>query len=358
MSVIDVEKYLQPISEEAPCGEDLSYDPGYYTLEQAAAGKPEQQMGDTIVPAEEPNWREVRNAAEELMPRSKDLRVIVYLMVGAMEAEGFEGLRDGIKLLKGVLEEYWDTVHPQLDPDDNNDPMERMNIIASLATPDSTTDPLRFIRKISTTTLVGIRTIGFFGLRDIQLAKGDIDLPEGSEEELPSMSLVQGAVQEMAIEDLQSTAECINEALELWQGIDQYITETVGAGNAADISLLTSTLKDAARVMNEFLNSRGYGDAPEGEEDGEREEGGSGDPKQSIKGDIASPQDVLRMIDKICQYYDRNEPSSPVPLLMKRARKLVARPFAEILRDLTPDSITQLEIITGPLEDNVDNEAG
>jgi len=67
-----------------------------------------------------------------------------------------------------------------------------------------------------------------------------------------------------------------------------------------------------------------------------------------LEGTIQSPEDVLRAIDKICEYYERAEPSSPVPLLMKRARKLVRKSFLEIIQDLNPDGMGQIQVISGP----------
>ena len=51
---------------------------------------------------------------------------------------------------------------------------------------------------------------------------------------------------------------------------------------------------------------------------------------------IASRDDVVRAIDRICDYYSRYEPSSPVPLLLKRARRLATGSFVDIVRDLAP----------------------
>ena len=49
----------------------------------------------------------------------------------------------------------------------------------------------------------------------------------------------------------------------------------------------------------------------------------------------------------ICDYYRTNEPSSPVPLILQRAQRLVAKDFMEILTELTPDALSQLQVITG-----------
>ena len=67
---------------------------------------------------------------------------------------------------------------------------------------------------------------------------------------------------------------------------------------------------------------------------------------------INSRKDVIRVLDQICSYYDQNEPASPVPLLLKRARKLVEKNFIEIVEDLVPDSAAQIKkLIGGVTED-------
>ena len=70
-------------------------------------------------------------------------------------------------------------------------------------------------------------------------------------------------------------------------------------------------------------------------------------PRQSLSGTINSQQDVLRAFDKICDYYERQEPSSPVPILIKRARRLVGKSFVDIIRDMTPDSMSNVDLIAG-----------
>ena len=59
-------------------------------------------------------------------------------------------------------------------------------------------------------------------------------------------------------------------------------------------------------------------------------------------GDIESREDVLRAIDAICAYYARHEPSSPVPLLLDRAKRLISKSFLEVLEDIAPESLVQV----------------
>jgi type VI secretion system protein ImpA len=65
---------------------------------------------------------------------------------------------------------------------------------------------------------------------------------------------------------------------------------------------------------------------------------------------IRTRSDVQRTLDLLCTYYERNEPSSPVPILLKRARRLCTMSFSEIVRELTPAGTAELEVIRGPHE--------
>jgi type VI secretion system protein ImpA len=59
----------------------------------------------------------------------------------------------------------------------------------------------------------------------------------------------------------------------------------------------------------------------------------------------------MRRIDEICDYYARSEPSSPVPLLLRRAQRLVGKNFLDLLRDLAPGGVNEMEVISGPSEE-------
>ena len=67
----------------------------------------------------------------------------------------------------------------------------------------------------------------------------------------------------------------------------------------------------------------------------------------SVGDTISSRQDVVRLIDRICEYYNRCEPSSPVPFLLQRARSMVNMNYMEIVKCMTPDALSQAELITG-----------
>src|ERR1041384_261866 len=133
-----IEKLLQPVSATDPCGPDLFYDPRFEELESILKGKPEVEIGSIVKPAEPPAWVELRSRSVEFLRASKHLRPSVMLACSLLKLEGLAGLRDGLQLIQGLLERYWKELHPRLDPEDNNEPQERLNILAVLTAPRGT----------------------------------------------------------------------------------------------------------------------------------------------------------------------------------------------------------------------------
>jgi type VI secretion system protein ImpA len=81
-------------------------------LDTLILGKPETQFSA----AEDPDWRVLHERCVELSARSKDLRVATKLCLTALKMDGLPGVGEGLALLKGLLERYWEPVYPKLDP--------------------------------------------------------------------------------------------------------------------------------------------------------------------------------------------------------------------------------------------------
>ncbi|MCA9185281.1 MAG: type VI secretion system protein TssA [Planctomycetales bacterium] len=340
---IDIEPYLSEISADEPCGEDLEYDGEFGEMERAATATAEQQFGDTIIPGEGPDWRTVRKKAVDLMKRTRDLRVAVYYAQSTLALEGILGFAKGVELVHQLIDKYWDGLHPQLDPDDDNDPTIRVNTIATLCDVDGTLELLR------RSPIVASRTVGKFSYRDYLVATGE--LSAGLDEESPpEMSVINAAFMDVDIDDLQAMANAITESIATAKNIEDTVTDKVGVGNATSLAPLVELLSELSRVYKDQLNRRGVGgdDVDDStEEVGTGPVDGDGVPGARISGNIASREDVVRMLDKAVEYYQRYEPSSPLPLILTRAKRLANADFLEIIRDLAPEGLSQAEAIRG-----------
>jgi type VI secretion system protein ImpA len=332
-----VEELLMPVSSGAPCGEDLTYDPAFGELQRLLQGKPETQFS----PAEDPDWRQVRASAETLSARTKDLRVATTLCLAWLKERGVVGFRDGTALIRGLLVRYWAELYPRLDPDDNNDPTERVSILSALTTPLGTFgDPLRFIEHLLKAPLTDSRRAGSFNLTQIQKALA----PEPpSEPGIPSAPEVQAAFRDTDPAVLQGVSDAVTEAKDNIKAIDAFLAETIGANRSLAWTHVLATLDQIQKAVLPHIAG-----ISASVEQGTGTESASS-PVETVGGDgaIRSRTDVVNALERICEYYARSEPSSPLPFLLRRAQRLVEMNFLDIINDLTPETLAALRVVVG-----------
>ena len=336
MALIDVEALLAPLSDDAPCGPDLEYDATFLSLDEAAKGKPEQQFGDTIIPGEDPDFRQMQTLSRELFERTRDLRVAVHLLRASTRLQGLRAAAEGLQLIQGLLERHWDHVHPMLDADDDNDPTMRLNALAPLVDGDCF---IADLRKAVTVGRMGVRG------RDIELAFGKGQPPEG-EDFTPAMGVVQ------ALRDADAQDEGFSAALagmlDAVVAIDRIVTDraTVSGPEFRPLRLIAQAMRDAAAQL-QADGAAADGEVAAGE--------GTADASGAMTMAVATPgvgalrtrQDVVAALDKICDWLEHNEPANPAPLLIRRAQRLVNMSFMDILKDLVPDSVDQMSKLAG-----------
>lgn len=343
--MIVAEELLKPVSEEAPCGEDLSYDASFQALETMARGKPETQFSA----GEPPDWKEVRSRCLALFARSKDLRIAILLSVAEIELDGLPGFRESLALIKGVIERYWATVYPQLDPADNNDPLQRINIIASVAMPIGLFgDPLRILERVRAIPLCNSVQMGRYSLADILRAEAGTPLSE--DKPSATMAQIEAAFRDSNPGELEEIYGVLRDCLLLVQAMDEFLTQTVGPASAPDLTPLSVQLVSMQNRVKPYLSPA----ASAGLEPVSlvpRDAAAALQKPLSPTGEIRSREDVVALLQKICNYYAQAEPSSPVPLVLKRAARLAEMDFMQIIKDMSPEAIAQIRTVTGEAED-------
>ena len=344
---IDVEAILQPISDDGPCGPDPSYTPVFAILESLVQGKGETQFSE----AEEPNWNEVRKGAISVLEKSKELTTSLYLTLALLKQEGFPGFKDGLLLTCELLDRFWDTVHPQLDPDDNNDPLERINIIANLAAPPGTFgDPFKFIQRIRELPLCNSRQLGRFSLREIMIVKGEITPADKSQSPTSDMSIIEAAFRDSDSEEMEAKFKAVEESIEVVKKIESIVNERGEGDYKLDLGILEDIL---TRILtySKFNNTEGESAIPTEVEHNTPQTMENSQPSKSLSSEINSLHDVNKAFDKIIRFYEKNEPSSPIPLMVKRTKKLVGKNFREIVSDIASNAQSQIDELFGPSDE-------
>jgi type VI secretion system protein ImpA len=338
--MISAEELLKPLSPDNPCGEDLSYDAALGALwPDALRGKPETQFS----PAEEPNWKEIRATCLELFGRSKDLRAAVVLCLAELKTDGLTAFREALAVMKGLVATYWEPVYPRLTADDGNDPTERMNIVSSMTTPFGTySDPVRFLERLRSAPLAVSLKMGKVTKADIEASKTGGTGADGKAP--PSAAQIDAAFRDTKPGELETISKAVGESINLVKEIDALLKEKVGYDKAPDFRPLITELNEIQGCFATYVSGVDAAGEPGTQAAGG---GGAGGVRIAVAGEIQSREDVVRMLDRICEYYKKAEPSSPVPGLLERAKRLAKMDFMQAISELSPDAINRMKDLFG-----------
>jgi type VI secretion system protein ImpA len=376
---------LEPLPGEDPAGLCLEYTPEFLELVDAGLTHEEQQYGNVVAQARGVDEQKLVRLARVLAEQTRDLRVAIALTDGLCRTEGWLGLAFGLEVVADWTISQWETVHPQLEADDDFDPIARINILAFL------TDDRGLLRSVRDLKVTDHRTMGILTLsacRELWMRDSE-EYGDGlshtvntSNSGNPSVAIAarssrlapwfEGTSQEWiadrlseidrAIKALNRVTQFINKLsgmLTLDQKrlsdllrtakeilcerltIDSSLPElNSGASNATNVAQLelsepafianpVSVTSDlAARVSGSHASSQTI------QRTGEIE---ATDATSTLPETITirSRAQAVEALDAICDYFTKHEPASPVPLLIQRAKRLVPMSFAEILRELS-----------------------
>ena len=336
---MNIEEFLAPISPDNPCGENLEYDADFQAMNQASLGKAEQQFGDTIIPAEPADWNTVEKYATSLLTRTKDLRVLLALTHAWTRRRGLAGYADGLLLVQEAIARYWEPLYPLLEEYGETDPFYRINALAGLS---DKSDLTVAVRNASLLRSNGDE----ISLRDAQA------LLDGSKTECPDYPGGRPRlIDELARGDQPGTAAVIviNERL---LAIRELLIGHLGESGVPEMEQLLKTVglvASACQVtdISKLLSNR---DAQAQAE----QQPTATQPVQPVTDwrsvQVTSRADAQLMLEKAKQYFAQYEPSHPAPLMIERVQRLSELNFMDIIRDLAPDGVNQLENIFGRRE--------
>lgn len=110
---------LEPIPGANPGGANLRYDPLYDKLKEARREDDDVPQGEWTRARKMADWPlTIKLASEALATKSKDLQIAAWLTEALARQEGLSGFRDGLELLRGLLERHWAHLHPELEDGD------------------------------------------------------------------------------------------------------------------------------------------------------------------------------------------------------------------------------------------------
>jgi len=341
---------LNPVDSANPCGPNLEDDFRYQELYRVV--EENQRAIEHPGDGNEPDWRKQRQLASDLLGKSKDARIAVYLAQSALRIDGLDGFAAGVSLLESLLKNYWDGLHPRLDLYEDLDPDFRLNALQELGS------PLGTLHGLDRAPLLSGPATGPISLRDVKFSRGQLT-PEAGKSVLAS-GVVGGVLQRMKPDDLGRRITNVGAMIESVEHIEAQVKSNIASAANWHLAPVIERLREIHRVLSSGANqsetnqSSGLGATAQPSATPTYASHSIATTHETVamsSHEIRTRADVIESLDRICSYYASSEPSSPVPLLLLRAKKLVDKNFMQILRELAPDAVEQAKNATGRPEE-------
>lgn len=282
--------------------------------------------------------------------------MLAHVAVARLHLTGAPGFAQTLATIRALLDQRWEQVHPRLDPDDGNDPTLRGNALLRLADPGWVLRPLRAL------PLASSPRHGVVTWRHAMIASGALDADPAIVPK-PTEGTLRGVFADTDQHRLAELREALACAAAEAEAIPAAFDRNAGFGTGPELTPLIKLVREMLREIDRYRPARV--EAAEEQAAGAPAAAPPGDVRETPEGAvapasgkvtalslraIATRAEAMHLLDLVAEYYRTAEPSSPMILLIARARRLADMGFLDILRDLAPDGLTQAQLIAGQQE--------
>ena len=351
-------------------------DPRFHELERLVEPQIKVVHDERNKPASQTHisadWVAVLDKAEELRSSGRDLRLLVIVTRALANEEGLAGLAQGLNLIARTFDTYWESVHPALRP---NVPLREAALRRINALLDLQNGQEGLLADLRRKTFFAPRGIGPISGRDLE--KGALDDRTMLQEAASGLNGAERAALASAHEQLLArvrsgcAAQTDQSNPEMMSLIADARTAVV-ALDAVETALNShlegggTAVPELKRFLERIQNTLERGSAARTSANGEDQPDTSAAPEkptrnghdlavvadhggtsQMLPDRISSREDVVKCLDLVVAFYDRTEPSSPIPHLARRVRKMVHMDFVELMEDLAPSGLKEFRLVAG-----------
>jgi type VI secretion system protein ImpA len=357
--VLDFATLLAPIAGEHPTGADPRADPSPVSLYQMikedrkAARQIETRIdrGETVngQPLSPPDWQPLIDKATRLLAeKTKDMEVTAYLIEALTRKQGFAGLRDGFRLARALIEQYWDGLFPSdSDPPDVESRFSHLLQLSGIDRPGTLIVPIRKVPFTENTSE------GCFSLSHYQLAKSLSQISDPNvrqrkiDEGAVTLENIARAVSETPGAFYADLVDDINESREEFRKIGAALCEKSGYDPAS--SDLMEVLESYLDVVKELAGDKIPKPAPATAPAAATTTTTPGAPSalESVvenSATIRSRDDALERLVQIAEYFRRNEPHSIIPYALQQVVTWGKMSLPQLLAELIPDDGPRKEL--------------
>lgn len=352
--IINLSDFLAPISEENPAGLDIRNDPSptsnYYQIKDArnaARAAERNSLFDGSSDEASDNWKKIIELAPKILKEdAKDLEVASWYTEALIRRYGFQGLRDGFSLIRGLIENFWQDLHPEPDEDGIETRVASLTGLNGEGAEGVLIPP---IRNTAITDNVDPGPFTIWQYRqaaDAQKVSED-DLREKKIAQLGfSIAEIETAVAKSSDQYYIDLRDDLCTALEEYRKVRDMLDEHCGIHEAPPSSNIINALEDTLSSVRHLAKLKLPDDTAEqtSAEEPEESEGEmastvtNNSVEAAISGVIRSRDDAFKQLNQIAEFFRKTEPHSPVSYAIERAIKWGDMPLSELMKELISES--------------------
>ena len=381
---MELDVFLAPIEGGNPSGSELRNDTRFHAIERAIEPATRAQRlanvaagGTGAMPVD---WAAVLDQGAELAATGRDLRLLLIVVRALVNIDGFAGLADGLSLMTETVKRYWDSVHPELRPGPSiaEAAQRRTNALKQMQNVDTgVLGDLEFaiifsprglpvvtggdlaVAAVNSAAYVGEAFSGI-GAKEVAAATAGHDarvqrvttgLRDQADKQAERMAQVRASValSRTRLTDLESAlTERVGEngVRFGFADIDRFLTrvaEMLGSFQGASAESGGAMAEHAAATGEAAIAS------PQSAPTSAQSSGALS--AAALPGRVTSRADVEKLLGLIIDYYDRTEPSSPIPHMAARMKKMVQMNFMQLMEELAPSGIKEFKTVAGVAEE-------
>jgi type VI secretion system protein ImpA len=370
--MIPLEALLAPVAEDKPTGVDLRLDPNpasdYYKLKDArfAARAKEREIDTGVEIANLPEWRTILDLAPKVLTtQSKDLEVAAWLVEALLRRHNFAGLRDGFRLVRGLVEKYWDGLYPLPDEDGIEGKVAPLTGLNGEGSDGTLIQPIRKV------WLTDGHDPGPFAAWHYEQAQKLSTITDANQmawhSEAGTATMDQIETSRRAtkpqffldlVDDLRQCQEefgALTAALDKAAGQDSPPTSTIRNTLEATMSIATTLGHDAIAAAQAAKDAAALTIGDEAAADGTGNGAAAGPAGTRpggpglMLGPIRTREDAFKALLQLGDFFRRNEPQSLVPYVLEELVRRGRMALPELLRELIQDTsqLKTFHIIAG-----------
>jgi type VI secretion system protein ImpA len=349
--VLDFAKLLAPIPGDKPAGQDLRANAGptspYYQVKDGRnnARAAERRMEGGVEDPTPPDWKAVVTSATKALTEStKDLELAAYLIEALCRTNGFAGLRDGFKLARGLVEQFWDGIYPT--PDEEGVPT-RVAPLSGLNGDDAEGTLIAPINRVPITDSGNLGKLTYANYLQAVATDKILD-PKAKEKKIAdgamNMELIQKAVADTPAPYYRALHDDLTATLAEFAALGAALDAKAGPA-APPSSAIRATLENVLSAINDVAKAKlavtMTRPAEEKKDDAKGEPGANGKPKGEEEGEklpvIHNREDALNAILQLGDYFRKIEPHSPVPFALEQAVRWARMSLPDLMAELIPE---------------------